>query len=130
MDSIVLRALMKIGIRDAPKGTFFVGNEPPIAAPNLRFIKGWFEDSLAPFLASVNLKRRLVLHMDADLYAPTMYVFNTMKDLLIPGTIVIFDEFWFVKDEFKALVDFTNNTGKKFEYIAITDRNVAIEFIN
>ena len=50
-----------------PKGTFHVGNEPPIIAPNLRFVKGWFEKSLVPFLAATSLKHQLILHMDASL---------------------------------------------------------------
>jgi hypothetical protein len=111
-----------------PKGTFHVGSEPSIVAPNIRFVKGWFEDSLVPFLSTVKLKENLVLHLDADLYIPTIFVFRTLKELLIPGTIVIFDEFWFVKDEYKALLDFISETGKTFEYIAVTDRNVAVKF--
>ena len=112
-----------------PKGTFKVESIPQIVAPNIRFVKGWFEDSLVPFLStSKKLKSNLVIHLDADLYIPTIFVLRTLNKLLIPNTIVIFDEFWFVKDEFKALLDFISETGKTFEYIAITDRNVAIKF--
>ena len=112
-----------------PKGTFHVGGfKPLIVAPNIHFVKGWFEDSLVPFLSSVKLKENLVLHLDADLYIPTIYVLRTLKHLLIPGTIMIFDEFWFVKDEYKALLDFISETGKTFEYIAVSDRNVAVKF--
>ena len=82
-----------------PKGEFRVGAIPSITAPNLRFVKGWFEETLGPFLAATSLKPRLVLHMDADLYTPTIFVLRTMRDLLIEGTVLIFDEFWYVKDE-------------------------------
>ena len=50
-----------------------------------------------------------------------------MTKWLIVDTIIIFDEFWFVKDEYKALLDWTSETGKNFEYIASSDRNVAIK---
>jgi len=104
------------------------GHIPDIAAPNLRFIKGWFEESLTPFLASTILNPRLVIHIDADLYSSTIYILRIMKDYLAPGTIVIFDEYWVVKDEFMALKDFISATGKKFEYLAITDTRAAIRF--
>lgn len=113
-----------------PKGEFKVGDMPSTNANNVRFVKGWFEETLVPFLASTQLNPRLILHMDADLYAPTIYVLRKTRDLLIPGTIVIFDEYWFVKDEWRALRDFERETGKKFEYIAMTDTRAAIRFIS
>ena len=66
--------------------------------------------------------------MDADLYSSTIYVLRAMKDYMIPGTIVMFDEYWFLKDEFRALHEFVLETGKTFEYLAVSDTNVAIRF--
>lgn len=57
-----------------PKGTFHVGKEPSIVAPNISFIKGWFEDSLVQFLFEEKLKENLIIHLDADLYSPTIFV--------------------------------------------------------
>ncbi len=111
------------------RGTFAAaGQAPAMNAPNLTFVKGWFEDSLQPFLASATLKPQLVIHMDADLYAPTIYVLRTLQQQLIPGTIVIFDEYWFLKDEFRALEDFVRESGKTFSYLAISDMRAAIQF--
>ena len=46
----------------------------------------------------------------------------------MPGTIMIFDEYWVVKDEFMALQDFISEIGRQFEYLAITDTRAAIRF--
>lgn len=114
--------------RGFTRGTFSnKGVPPPLHAPNLTFVKGWFEDSLQPFLASTQLKPRLVLHMDADLYAPTKYVLSAMMNLLVPGTIIIFDEYWFLKDEFRALQEFVRETGKQFKYLAVSDARAAVQ---
>ena len=51
-----------------------------------------------------------------------------MKNYLVPGTIVMFDEYWFLKDEFRALSEFVIETGKTFEYLVVSDSNVAIRF--
>lgn len=42
----------------------------------------------------------------------------------------MFDEFWFLRDEFRALEDFVRETGKRFEYLAITDVRAAIRFVS
>jgi len=66
--------------------------------------------------------------MDADLYSSTIFVLKNMKNYLVPGTIVMFDEYWFLKDEFRALSEFVIETGKTFEYLVVSDSNVAIRF--
>ena len=109
-------------------GEFKVGEVPGLTAPNLLFVKGWFEDTLAAFLAANALKQRLVVHMDADLYAPSIYVLRTLQHLLVPGTVMIFDEYWFIKDEWRALQEFSRETGKSFEYLATTNVRAAIRF--
>lgn len=112
-----------------PRGAFSNhGVPPPITAPNVRFIRGWFEETLEPFLETTVLRTPLVVHMDADLYAPTRYVLRTLESVLVAGTIVVFDEYWFVKDEFRAFDEFVRETGKTFRYLALSEQRAAIEF--
>jgi hypothetical protein len=40
----------------------------------------------------------------------------------------MFDEYWFLRDEFRALLDFVGETGKRFEYLVVTDVRAAIRF--
>jgi hypothetical protein len=104
------------------------GEVPQLVAPNLRFIKGWFDATVEPFLATTSLKERLVIHMDADLYSSTIFVFRAMKSVMRPGTIVIFDEYWDLKGEFKALEEFSLESGKTFEYLVISDTRAVVRF--
>lgn len=114
---------------NAPKGTFDLGGQPPpLRAPNLKFVKGWFEKTLTPFLNATPLRPGLVIHLDADLYSSTIYVLRTLKDKTVPGTIVIFDEYWDLVNEFAALEQFITETQKQFEYVAITAQQAAIRF--
>lgn len=105
------------------------GKLPQLAAPNLRFIKGWFEATVESFLATTSLKERLVIHMDADLYSSTVFVLRSMKDAMRPGTILIFDEYWDLKGEFKALEEFSLESSKTFEYLVISETRAVIRFV-
>ena len=75
-------------------GTFGTGGKlPPISDPRLEFIVGYFQDSLIPFLNRYPLRRRKIIHMDADLYSSTLYVLALLAPHLRSGDIVVFDEF-------------------------------------
>lgn len=109
-----------------PKGTFNVDSKiPGLGFPNVSFIKGWFEETLPDFTKSINLQpqQQLIIHLDADLYEPTIFVLKQLEAFMKVGTILIFDEFWFVKDEYKAFVEFSKR--KKISCIGATKRNVA-----
>ena len=111
------------------KGEFNCHGEiPHMTAPNQKFIKGLFKHSIKPFLVSVKLKPKLILHMDADLYGSTLCVLRAMKDVISPSSILIFDEYWDLKHEFRAVHDFAEETGKIFEYIVASEVRAAIRF--
>jgi len=91
------------------------------AVPNLHddrlcLVKGYFQDTLPGFLdnwCSPDAHRRIIIHCDADLYSSTLYVLATMNRLMIPGTILIFDEFSSVLHEFRAFSDFTSSFRRR-----------------
>lgn len=75
------------------KGRFSLGGElPPIKAANVILHKGWFEQSLPGFLASHPGPARFV-HIDCDIYSSTRTVLEQLAPRLVPGTIVVFDEY-------------------------------------
>ena len=104
------------------KGYFSTGGQPPkIDDPRVGWVKGYFQDSLRNFLATFDRRNRLVLHMDADLYSSTLYVLATLDERIAPGTVIIFDEFGNVNDEFRAWIDYTSAFRRQGKPIAWAD---------
>jgi O-methyltransferase len=105
--------------RGQGKGHFDVrGTVPYIDDPRVRFIKGWFQDTVPPFARDFNAKNRLVLHADADLYASTMLPLVYFTPFMSRGTLLIFDEFYDRDHEFKAVMDWQRISKKSFCIVA------------
>lgn len=104
-----------------PKGAFNVsGNLPLIDDPRVSFIAGWFQYSLPKFLSLYQPQNRLIIHNDSDLYSSTLFCLTAMNGVMKPGTIIIFDEFNAVMDEFKALIDYCSAYMRKYRIVAAT----------
>jgi len=107
--------------RSAPAGAFNLnGLTPDIPDERVKFIKGWFQDSLPGFLETFVPKSRLVVHNDSDLHSSTIYVLTKLDDLLVAGSIVIFDEFGSALHEFRAWHDYLRAYRRKAKAIAGT----------
>ena len=91
-----------------PKGTFDVGGDiPQVNDPRLRFFKGLFQETLPGFLKTFSPQSRLLIHCDADIYSATLYVLTSLNAWLVPGSIIIFDDFTSYNNEFRAFMNFT-----------------------
>lgn len=101
--------------------TFDTGGQPP-EVPDARagFVKGLFQDSVPGFLDEFEPRSRLVLHCDADLYSSTLFALTQCHRILVPGSIVVFDEFASVLDEFSALRDFCTAYRREYDVIGWT----------
>jgi len=104
------------------KGAFSrSGNLPPVNN-NVSLIKGWFNETLIPFIKTHN-KKVTFIHMDADLYSSTKYIFDILKNYIDDECIIVFDE----------LVNyqgFDGDTGElKAFYEFITENNVNYSWI-
>jgi len=104
------------------KGAFTMNGNLPEVNSNVELIKGWFNETLVNFIQTQN-KKVSFIHMDADLYSSTKYIFDTLKDYIDTDCIIIFDE----------LVNysgFDGDTGElKAFYEFITENNVDYEWI-
>jgi len=64
-----------------------------LARERCRIIKGRVQQTLDSFLAEVPGLRISLLHFDLDLYEPTKYALDRLWDLVVPGGVVVFDEY-------------------------------------
>lgn len=104
---------------------------PHIADKRAGFITGLFQETLSPFLKTNPecLKRRLVMHLDADLFTSTIYVLGTMAPFLKKGDIIIFDEFCVPGHEFKAYRIFNSAFRIKTIMAAAVNNYMQVAFI-
>jgi len=106
----------------AKKGAFSVEGVIPPVRKNVTLIRGVFEQTLPGFVAENRDKRVTFVHVDCDLYSATKTIFKYLGDLLQPGCIIVFDEYFNYPDweegEYKAFSQFVEDTGRTFKYIA------------
>jgi hypothetical protein len=86
----------------------------------VELIPGLFDSSLGPFLRE-HTESALLLHLDADLYSSTKTVLDVIKARIVPGTIIVFDEFFnypgWQEGEAKAFFEFIESAKLRFEYL-------------
>jgi methyltransferase family protein len=103
------------------KGAFSLKGEPPAVLANVSLVKGWFEETLPPFLGQHPGRPFAFIHIDSDLYSSCKTVLSLCADRIVPGTIIVFDEIWnhkpFYYGEMRALFEFIQETGTRFEWI-------------
>jgi len=63
----------------------------PQVPSNVELIEGLFSDTLEPFLLAHPGPVTFV-HVDCDLWAPTLYVLNCLRERFVQGSIIAFDE--------------------------------------
>jgi hypothetical protein len=105
------------------KAGHFAVDALPQVEPNVKLIKGWFNETLPGFVA--NLKEDVAfLHIDCDLYSSTKTIFECLGGKIKPGTIIVFDEYFnypgWQQGEFKAFQEFVRERNLKYEYIGYT----------
>jgi hypothetical protein len=105
------------------KGTFNLQGNMPRVHANVTLTKGWFSDTLPLFLQEHSGDISFI-HMDADIYSSTKYVFDIVKDRLAKRSVIVFDELLnypgFELGELKALDDFLHeNPEFKFKWIGM-----------
>lgn len=110
------------------KGKFDRKGELPQVNPNVVLIKGWFKDTLPPFLQKHKNQKVSFLHIDADLYSSSKFILDTLKDYLDKDCVVIFDElvnydgFDGEKGELKAFYEFLQENKVDYEWIGMNGK--------
>ena len=109
-----------------PKG-FFKRSSLPKVRDNCKLHVGWFDETLPPFKKEVKDQPIQLLHIDSDLYSSAVTILTTLKKNIVPGTVIVFDEYFnypgWQLDEFKAWQEFVAKNAIKYEYIGYVSRH-------
>lgn len=90
------------------------------------FIKGMFQETLPDFMETYEPSEQLVINNDSDLYSSTLYVLTFANQIIRPGTIIIFDEFYSVMHEFRALKDYCSAYVRNYKVVAATNNYIQV----
>jgi predicted O-methyltransferase YrrM len=113
------------------KGAFRRSSFPEVVS-NVSLVVGWFDDTLPKFLEHHEGPVSF-LHVDCDLYSSTSSVFRLLKGRVVPGTVIVFDEYFnyvgWRNHEFKAFTEFIMTSKLKYRYIGVvpSHQQVAVE---
>ena len=103
------------------QGTFAQQAIPEV--PGATLVEGLFEDTLPSFLEDHSADVAFI-HLDADLYSSTKTVLDLLGDRLVPGTIVLFDEYFnyhgWEDGEYRAWEEFATKNEIRYEYLAFS----------
>ncbi|CAE8598277.1 unnamed protein product [Polarella glacialis] len=99
------------------------GATPSDLPQNVQLHAGLFSDTLPGFLETHPGPIRF-MNVDCDLYSSTKDIFDQVSDRIVPGTVLVFDEYLMTPtwqdDEFKAFQEAVTKNGWTFEYVAIS----------
>ncbi|MBL7481741.1 class I SAM-dependent methyltransferase [Legionella bononiensis] len=107
----------------------------PQLADNIELIAGWFNETLPDFKQK-HPEPVAFINIDCDLYSSTKLVLDELTEQIIPGTIIVFDEYigntnW-RQDEFKAFQEWTQNNKVTYRYLTASfyTKQVSVQIIN
>lgn len=80
----------------------------------VRFLKGWFRDTLP----GAPVKRLSILRLDGDMYESTIDALNSLYPKLSPGGFVIIDDYW-LRGCREAVTDYRKDHGIEEEILWI-----------
>ena len=105
------------------KGKFTMQGKLPKVPGNVRLHVGWFDKTLPEFLLTTT-ENVALLHVDCDIYISTKIIFDILKDRIVAGTVIVFDEYFnypgWRLHEFKAFQEFIASSGHRYEYIGMS----------
>lgn len=115
--------------RHEPQGAYSTDGRLPRVPKNVVLHPGWFAETLPAFLAQHGGPAAF-LHVDCDLYASAKTVLDLLAERIVPGTVVVFDEYFnypsWREHEFKAFQEFVQEHGVEYRYLAWAYQQAAV----
>jgi hypothetical protein len=104
----------------------FAQERPPAVATNVELVVGLFGETLPMFL-EMHEGTVALLHCDADLYASTKTALELLTTRIVPGTVIVLDEYYVEPDhEQRAFRDWLAEHGRRCRHIARTDEQLIV----
>jgi Flp pilus assembly protein TadD/predicted O-methyltransferase YrrM len=106
-----------------PAGAYSTHGVVPALPANVEVHVGLFDRTLPAFAAGMAGPVRF-MNVDCDLYSSTKCVLDALADRVVPGTVIVFDEYlvndaW-KEDELKAWKEAVAARGWRYEYLAFS----------
>jgi len=102
------------------KGRFNKRGKLPKVPANVLLHSGWFNESL-PAFKNQHPDPIAYMHIDCDLYSSTRTIFEQLGDRIVPGTVIVFDEYFnypnWQQHEYKAFQEFVRGHGMTYTYL-------------
>lgn len=113
----------------AAKGHFNLGGRLPKVEPNVELVKGWFDETLPPFLAT-HAGNFAFIHIDCDTYEAAQIALAQISGRVVAGTVIVFDEYFgflgWRNGEFKAWGEFCASRSLRYRYVGFAEAQVAV----
>jgi hypothetical protein len=116
-----------------PRDVFATSTLPEVRA-NVELIVGLFDRTLPAFCDSHSSPVSFI-HIDCDLYSSTQTILGQLRDRIVPGTILVFDEYFnypgWELHEFRAFAEFIQASGRSYEYVGLvpSHQQVAVRIV-
>ena len=111
------------GVKREQAGTYSTLGRPPPVPDNVALHIGLFEDTLPGFVEQ-HQDHVSFVNVDCDLYSSTRTVFQHLGDRFVPGSVVVFDDYFCYPEwrqhEYKAFQEFVTKFGIRYEYLAFS----------
>ena len=121
------------GLREAWSGDtsrFDAEGHLPTVPHNVELHKGYFSDTLPGWVEN-HPGPVAFLHVDCDLYSSTKSIFEHLEDRIVPGTIIVFDEYFnypnWKEHEFRAFQEFVEGHQVRYEYLGYARFQAAVK---
>jgi hypothetical protein len=121
------------GLEEAWSGdsfSFDLEGRLPKVPGNVTLHPGLFADVLPGWIQQ-NPGPAAFIHIDSDLYEPARCVFEHLQERIVPGTIIVFDEYFnypnWQAHEFRAFAELVERCQIQYEYLAYARFQVAVK---
>lgn len=114
------------------KGAMRVNHNNLTFPDNSEIHVGLVQDTVPPFLAEQTKPARF-LHIDTDTYLPAAAILKDCNDRIVPGTVIVFDEYWnydgWEEHEARAFCEWLMRENRDAVALAVCKFRLAVKII-